>query len=155
MLLTLTCWPGHSCDHIVNAKEEGSTKWVLILAKTGGSRIQVQLYSPPVIRSNVFHHEASQCHLLLAMTMPSKEVSRCAEESRWKSNWHRGVKVQERVKVQEGSQGVQVQEGAYKKVQGTKWQSRCSDNVVCRWFFSSWCFFVSFSAQVGICLKSS
>ena len=72
------------------------------------------LYSPPVILSNVFHHEASRRHLLMATTMPSKEVSRCAEESRCKSNWQRGVKVQEGsrgLKVQEGAQGVKVQEG--------------------------------------------
>ena len=92
------------------------------------------LYSPPVILSNVFHHEASRRHLLMATTMPSKEVSRCAEESRCKSNWQRGVKVQEGsrgLKVQEGAQGVKVQEGTrivkvqtlyYKVTKQVPWQ---------------------------------
>ena len=82
LLFLIVCCITHVT--IVNAKEEGSTKMGANIGNS--SRIQVQLYSPPVILSNVFHHEASRRHLLMATTMPSKEVSRCAEESRCKSN---------------------------------------------------------------------
>ena len=78
LLFLIVCCITHVT--IVNAKEEGSTKMGANIGNS--SRIQVQLYSPPVILSNVFHHEASRRHLLMATTMPSKEVSRCAEESR-------------------------------------------------------------------------